>query len=190
MKENISRRIFIRKSAVATTGLALVASSTPLLAFSESNSPYKGYNPFAEEKNDLRTNPFGKHIAVSGKIFSSDGETILPNTSVEVWHLSPDSKKFRHNAKIKTNESGEYYFITDLPYKEKNVPRNIFFKVTNNSESYFTKLYILSNTAYFNSQHWEENQNLGKHLATLSESTNTQMSIQFNISLTNQTLKN
>ena len=185
MKQPINRRGFLGKTALAGAGLAFITSTNSLFAFSNNNSPFKGYNPFAEEKNDLRTNPFGKHITISGKIYDAQGESTLSNAKVEVWHLSPNSKKFRHQAKLKTDEQGRYSFITDIPAVGDNKTRKIFFKVSNKDHVYFTQLYVLERTASFNSTHWEDNQSLGKKLATKTVNGHNKMTVEFNISLKN-----
>ena len=55
MKSHPSRRLFLRNSAMATTGIALFSSTTFANTFTSYDSPFDGYNPYVEEKTDLRT---------------------------------------------------------------------------------------------------------------------------------------
>ncbi|MDH5413596.1 MAG: hypothetical protein OEW87_05610, partial [Flavobacteriaceae bacterium] len=163
------RRSFLGKSLIATAGLVFISSSSTLKAFTGNDSPYMGYNPFTEEKTDLRTTVFGKHISVKGAIYDKTGSIPLPNAKVEVWHLSPNSTKFRHRAKLKTDSTGEYQFITDFPNKEKGKTPRIFFKITTDDQSYFTELLITSSDAHITGKHWEENRQLGDKLFPIKE---------------------
>lgn len=181
MNDTTSRRSFLQKSAIATTGLALL-STTALSALSTEN-PYDGYNPYSEEKTDLRTTILGEHIRVQGIIFDKTGMTPLPNTIVEVWHLSPSSNKFRHRAKLKTNSDGQYNFITDLPAKDEAKARKIFFKLSDGTSEKYTELFVDKTGANISCKHWTDHQVLGdKLLPTTKKPLNT-LRINFNISL-------
>ena len=81
-------------------------------------APYKGYHPFAEDKTDLRVSRFGEQLEVFGRVYDHTGLRTLSNAVIEVWHLSPYSEKYGHRARFRTNESGEYSFVTDLPNRE------------------------------------------------------------------------
>ena len=81
----------------------------------------------------------------------------LPNTLLEVWHLSPNSTKFKHKAQLKTNENGEYQFITDFPNKEVGKMPRIYFKISTNNDSYFTEVSITDFGAYVSDIHWTRN---------------------------------
>ncbi len=186
MKKTTPRRSFLGKTVMATAGLACISSTSTLQAFTGKESPFKGYNPYAERKTDLRVNSFGKHIAISGKIYDSQGKTPLRNAMVEVWHLSPGSNKFRHRAKLITDEYGDYEFITDLPNREIGKHHKVYFKVSKASETYFTELSFNSFDAFISDKHWEKNKQLGDQL--LFPTYNTflnQSNIEFNIALTN-----
>lgn len=182
MKSTTSRRLFLRKSAFATTGIALL--STPLLhAFSE-ESPFVGYNPYAESKTDLRTSLFGdKYVTVKGKILFKDGLQLASNAKVEVWHQSPNSDKYRHRAVLTTTDFGEYKFITDFPNNEEGKLAKIYFKVTAGNRTYFTELLLNSNFAYITSKHWEENNKLNDLLLPKRENVMNHSIIDFNISI-------
>ncbi len=120
MKYITSHRLFMRKSAFAITGLA-VLTPTITSAFSTSESPFLGYNPYAETKKDLGKGMFNfNSVTVTGTIYEKDAITPITSAIVEVWHLSPNSSKYRHGAKLQTDESGNYEFITDFPNKEES----------------------------------------------------------------------
>ena len=186
MKKTTSRRNFLGKSAMATTGLALLATGVSAHAFNSVKSPFEGYNPYAPVKTDLRKNIFGKHVQVSGKIYNRDGTATLSDASVEVWHLSPNSKKFRHRAKFHTDREGAYRFITDMPEREMGKAHKIYFRISAKGKSYFTELSIGTTGAYISGEHWEKNYQLGEerlfptHKVFLNQS-----NINFNISLNN-----
>ena len=183
MKNYPSRRLFLRNSAIATTGLALFSSNNVLNAFNVENNPFEGYNPYAEEKTDLRTSLFEKQITVKGKIYDETGLFSKPNTTVEVWHLSPGTSKYRHQGKIKTNSSGEYSFITDFPNKEFGKAPRVYFKVSNNSTTYFTELLLNDFGAHITGKHWEENNQLGEKLLPIKKGSHNSSTITFNISI-------
>lgn len=184
MKNLPSRRLFLRNSAIATTGIALFSSSTFATTFSNDKSPFEGYNPYAEEKTDLRISKFGgTPIIIQGKIYDKKGAFSIPNANLEVWHLSPNSTKYRHRAKLKTNSEGEFKFITNFPNRELGKYAKIYFKVSNNETSYFTELSLNKNGAYISGKHWEENNQLAEKLFPKKKSFLGQSTITFNISI-------
>ncbi|SRX52440.1 hypothetical protein [Aequorivita sp. CIP111184] len=183
MKNTTSRRLFMRNSAFAITGLAVL---TPTLtsAFTTSESPFLGYNPYAETKSDLRKDFFnGNPVVVNGIIYEIDGVTPLRNATVEVWHLSPNSCKYRHRAKLQTDENGKYEFITDFPNKEEGKSARIYFKVSNSESTYFTELALTENGAHITSDHWAKNRNLGEKLFPRKETFLGEATINFNLSV-------
>ena len=140
MKTNTSRRLFLQRSVLATTGIALLISGISH-AYS-AKSPFEGYNPYAEEKNDLRISSIlGKHVSVKGKVFDKSGTIPISNALIEVWHISPNSKKFKHKAKLRTNKNGEYQFITDFPNNEEGKMPRIYFKISS-EHRYFSYCWI------------------------------------------------
>ena len=88
-------------------------------------------------------------------------EVCQSNAKIEVWHLSPNSKKYRHNGFFYTDEDGKYSFHTDFPSRESGSPK-IFFKATKDGVETFTQLVFVSNGVNVMSDHWELNQKLGK----------------------------
>jgi hypothetical protein len=188
MKESTSRRHFLQKSAMATTGLALLSTGVAN-AFS-SEIPYDGYNPYSEEKTDLRTTLFGAHLRIKGVIFDATGATPLSNVIVEVWHLSPQSNKFRHRAKLKTDEFGRYKFITDFPSKDDALAdkvyfngNKIYFKLSHSNKVQFTELFVDKQGANISGEHWQENSQLGEKLLPTTEMSLDALTINFNLSL-------
>ncbi|MDP2687835.1 MAG: hypothetical protein Q8O62_11470 [Aequorivita sp.] len=183
MKNTTSRRLFMRNSAFAITGLAVL---TPTLtsAFTTVESPYLGYNPYAETKTDLRTGVFNfNSVTVKGTIFKDDGITPISNAVIEVWHLSPNSVKYRHRAKIITDEQGNYEFITDFPNREKGKNARIYFKVSDSEKINFTELILNTSGVHITGEHWEKNQKLGDKLFPKKAGFSDQTRIQFNISI-------
>jgi hypothetical protein len=158
MKQNSSRRLFLRNTALATTGIAFISSTQTVSALTNVKSPYNGYNPYIEEKTDLRSFlSTEKAVEVTGRIYDTSGIEVIKNATVEVWHLSPNSTKYRHRGKTTTNDLGEYQFITDLPNREEGRMPRIYFKVSSGEQEYFTELIISSTGAHITGKHWEEN---------------------------------
>ena len=187
MEKITPRRLFLSKSLMATAVVASLSSTSVLRAFTHSESPFKGYNPFVEEKSDLRKNGLlSKSVTVKGRIYDSSGTLPLSNVTLEVWHLSPNSDKFRHRAKLRTNEWGEYAFITDYPNRETGRIPRIYFKVLKEQHSYFTELSFNDYGAYISGEHWEQNNQLGDQLFPEKETFLDHSDITFNISLNNQ----
>lgn len=167
METIISGRSLLDKTQIPADGLASRSSTNFLRALKTLEIPYEGYNPFAVEKNDLRTfpsYPFGQHLEVSGKVFDADGKVPLADCVMEIWHLSPNSTKYTHKAKLRTNEFGEYYFITDQPKRELGKNYKIYFKVTKGSDSYFSELSFNNTQAFISGKHSEKNKELGNDL--------------------------
>src|SRR5690606_6205413 len=183
MKNTTSRRLFMRNSAFAITGLA-VLTPTITSAFNAHESRFLGYNPYAETKTDLRTGIFNTNsVTIKGTIYENDGSTPVNNATVEVWHLSPNSSKYRHRAKIIADKQGNYEFITDFPNKEEGKNARIYFKVSNSEKSIFTELLLNNSGAQITCEHWKKNQQLGDKLFPEKSELMNQLHIQFNISV-------
>lgn len=184
MKNAISRRFFLGRTTAVSTGIALLSSTSLINALTKDASHFEGYNPYAEEKTDLRTSGYGgEHVTVKGKVFDKTGTFTIPNANLEVWHLSPNSSKYRHMAKLKTNSDGEYRFITDFPNNEKGKAARIYFKISNNEKSYFTEVYLNQFGAYISGEHWKQNNQLGKKLFPKKETFLNHSTITFNLSI-------
>ena len=183
MKNSTSRRQFLQKTALATTGITLLSSEIANAMISE--APFEGYNPFAKATNDLRTNPFSKHLNVSGLVVDKHGQ-VIPNAIVESWHLSPGTNKFRHHAKFQADKHGRYQFKTDIPEKQHGKLRRIYFKVSDaHGTSNYSELVLNSSGASITSKHWEQNKHLGEAVLPQSKTLSNSTKITFNIS--NQT---
>ena len=117
------------------------------------------------------------------KSLNKNGITPLKNATVEVWHLSPNSSKYRHRAKLKTDDEGNYQFITDFPNKEKGKSARIYFKVSSSENISFTELALTEQGAHITSDHWEKNRNLGEKLFPQKETFLGETTIHFNFSV-------
>ncbi len=182
MENSTSRRHFMRNSAIALTGLTVL---TPALtsAFTSEN-PYAGYNPYADETCDLRTGLFNSNtIAVKGTVYKKDGITPLKNALVEVWHLSPNSSKYRHRGKFQTDNQGNYEFKTDYPNKEEGRCARIYFKLSNSENTQYTELILTSTGGHITSKHWEHNRRLGEKLFPQQANFLNNTTFQFNLSI-------
>ena len=180
-KNKTPRRLFIRNSTLATLGASLFSSTLIANNLINETSPFVNID---KRTNDLRASTlFGKHVTVKGTIFDSKGVNPLSNGIVEVWHLSPSLKNKKYTTKIKTNEWGEYSFITDFPNKEKGKSPRIYFKVSNGNKEYSTELVLTDFGAYITGKHWEENNQLGKKLYPIKEGSKNSSKITFNISI-------
>src|SRR5690606_32553244 len=140
MKNTTSRRLFMRNSAFAITGLA-VLTPTITSAFNAHESPFLGYNPYAETKTDLRTGIFNTNsVTIKGTIYENDVNTTVNNATVEVGHLSPNSSQYRHRENTIADKQANYEIITDFPNKEEGKKARIYCKVSNSDKSILTEL--------------------------------------------------
>lgn len=150
-----NRRNFIRNSIFGITGLSCGTTAIAKAYFSM-DEPFEGYNPFSEETTDLRQSKFyGDDLVVKGTLFNKTSHQALEFAQIEVWHLSPNSNKYRNRGKFMTDANGRYKFITQIPSKELGKPRKVFFKITLKNKSYYTQLIIGDNGAYITGEHWE-----------------------------------
>lgn len=185
MEKTTPRRSFLLNTIKAGAGMALLTSTNTLFAGSSgASSPFQGYRPFSEAKTDLRQEFIGKNVAVAGRIFNSSGKRPLVNVKVEVWHLSPQSGKYRHRAQFYTDAAGNYSFITDMPGRELGKYHKIYFKLSQGERTAFTELSFNSWGAHISDKHWEANQGLDHALLfPTSETFLDTQQIQFNITL-------
>jgi hypothetical protein len=184
MENMYARRSFLKNVALAGSGVAFLSSTSILQAFNGSECPFDGYNPYAEQKADIRLSTlFGNHVKIEGQIFDKISLNEISTATVEVWHLSPDSQKYRHQAKLIVNQNGAYSILTDLPNKEQGKLPKVFFKITVNDRVYFTELAIASNNAYINHKHYEDNLVLGEKLFPTHQVKNNVTTIKFNIAV-------
>lgn len=183
MENLYARRNFLKNVALVTSGVAFLSSTSVLQAFNN-ECPYEGYNPYSEEKTDLRISTlFGNHITVQGKIFDKQNLKELTSATIEVWHMSPNSTKFRHQAKMNVSNNGEFNFITDFPNKEQGKYAKVYFKVSANNRVYFTELSVTKDNAFINGKHYEENKMLGNDMFPTNRLISNQQIITFNIAV-------
>ena len=93
MKKTTSRRLFLQRSAIATTGIALL--STGIARAFDSESPYDGNNPFLEDETDLVLNETGTHISYMHWIANQQLRDKLFPTSEKI--LNTSILTFQHN---------------------------------------------------------------------------------------------
>ncbi|MBT8258474.1 MAG: hypothetical protein KJO49_08385 [Bacteroidia bacterium] len=183
MKNNVTRRRFLGKISVAATGMAMF-SATALHAIGGSETTFEGYRSNAPEKTDLRDLlSTERSVKVHGKLYHRETGRPLSNHLIEVWHLSPDSKAYKHRAQFRTEDDGTYNFITDFPGQEKGKLARIYFRVSSEADSYNTSLILANEQAFIQSDHWERNQSLGSKLFPKRTEKLSLSKIQFNISI-------
>ncbi len=183
MKPSVSRRAFLGNLALATSGITLLSASSITNALTLEDQSLIGYNPYASTNADMRQTLLGKHISVSGKVFNKDGSGVVPNATIEVWHLSPNSEKYRHRAKLTSDANGNYTFITDVPNRSKGNMPCIHFKISSGESSYVSRLWMNEQSAFIHSDHWAINQHLGESLLPRKESGLLHDEIKFNFSI-------
>lgn len=178
-----SRRDFLGKSTAAIVGTALLSSQFSFGNILNQN-PFEGYNPYAEAKNDLRKGLISiNNVKVSGKIFYAVGKQIVGNANIEVWHLSPESMKYRHRGKFSSDENGNYQFVTDFPNRKEGKKPRIYFKISSGNKTSYTELILDRHQAYINETHWANNQILGDAMLPSFTETVNGKEIQLNITL-------
>ncbi|MEP2936893.1 MAG: hypothetical protein ABJM06_00765 [Gilvibacter sp.] len=150
-----SRRKFLQKAALVTAGITVFSSSKTAANVFNSASPYPHYNPFTSQKTDLRT-PLTTAPSVKVNGILLDKVTNLPvaNAKVEVWHVSPGSKKVRHRAHFYTDALGNYSFVTDMPNKTELGSPRIYFRFSSGASIEQTQLVIGAADAYIDQNHW------------------------------------
>ena len=185
MKNESTRRSFLRKTAIAATGLTLLSSTQLIQAATRVRSPYKGYNPYAPLAKDMRRLSFtDKSVKVSGIICKdSNIQSICTNATVEVWHLSPGSKKYNHCSKLYTDEQGRYSFLTNAPNAEKGKMPRIYFKVSHEGAVQYSELLLNQSGGLITAEHWEKHHKLGEDVYPKSTVQSDQTNITFNLSL-------
>ena len=155
-----------RKAFIVSSSLSAMALTTFGSIIEVANGVYKGdcdttndilgpfYRPNAPFKSDLTfAGLSGTRITLKGKVFKSDCTTAIKDAIIEIWHCDTegkydnDTKEFRHRARLKTNESGEYSFSTIIPGKYLNGklyrPSHIHYRVTHkNSKELISQIYF------------------------------------------------
>ncbi len=181
MENLYARRNFLKNVALTSTGVLFLSSTSILQAFNKNECPFDGYNPYSEEKTDLRKFLLSdNHITIKGMVFNKSNLNALSNATIEVWHLSPNSKRYGHQAKMTVNSNGEYTFITDFPNRELGKYAKVFFKISSGDKVTFTELSLSNDDAFINHKHYAENIQLGDNLLPTFKIVNNQKIITFN----------
>lgn len=176
-----SRRSFIAKTSLAVVGTTLLTSASSFATIIGETIPFKGYRPTLEFNNDLRTLFSEKTLKISGTLFTSESNLEpCANATIEVWHLSPNSKEYNHKGKFMTDENGTYTFYTDFPNRKEGFKPRVFFKVTAERKTVFTELVIDTHQTLITHKHWEQHNKLGEYLFPIYKPSNTEGTIQFN----------
>ncbi|NKI31947.1 hypothetical protein [Croceivirga thetidis] len=177
MKNKLHRRGFLKNSLAASGSLML---SVPLSAAAFPNTT-------AASKCDIRLNPFGKQLEISGKIFDASGKKVLPNTTLQFWHFVDDAKKKSHRGMLTTDDKGRYQIKLDYPSNTGDRALNFGFDLSNGAKNYQTNLKISEFDAFITGEHWEANNQLEDNLLFPKHSKSDHRTmVEFNISLNNQ----
>ena len=183
MKKSVSRRRFLGNLSIAAAGMAMFSSSA-LNSNKNEAALFQGYIPNAPEGADLRSfMSTARAVQVKGRLFDRASGRPLANQCIEIWHLSPDGKNYRHRGRFHTSDNGSYSFLTDLPGKEEGKMPRINFKINSDTDSYLTSLILGSNQAFIMDDHWERNQSLGNDVFPQRTEELSKSIIQFNISI-------
>lgn len=178
------RRSFLKNMVLAASGAALVSSSELFTSVLQDTAVYPGYNPFIELKTDLRLSQNGDNfIRIKGVVYCKKTFKQLPEAKVEIWHLSPNSNRFRHHGKSFTNTDGSYTFLTDFPGRETGKFAKVYFKVTHNGTISFSELSLSATRAYINHKHYDENLILGNKMFPKRNTKNGLTEVQFNLTV-------
>ena len=145
---SMDRRRFLTAStltafSVSTFGKVLRNSNGDIGGDCETTNDILGpfYRPDAPIRKDLLFEGItGTRILLTGRVLDDDCTTPLNNAQVEIWHCDGtgwydnDTSEFKHRARWKTDEKGEYSFRTILPGKYLNGqlyrPSHIHYRVT------------------------------------------------------------
>jgi protocatechuate 3,4-dioxygenase beta subunit len=179
-----SRRSFLGKTSAAVLGVAVLSSQNVIASIFNSQAPFEGYNPYTDQCNDLRTQRFGTEtLCIHGTLFCAASKAVIADAKIEVWHLSPQSKKYGHRGYFFTDSQGGYLFKTNFPNRKEGRAARIFFKISSDKGTEFTELLLDSNTAYINDKHWVKNKGLQEKLFPKYNKGLFETNIEFNFTL-------
>ena len=172
MKENNSRRQFLRNTALAGLSLGLINTGskansrqplTVLGACNPTTLDYYGQGPFyTADAPDIIDNLLaglaepGTRLVISGRVQTLDCTATIANTIIDIWHANAagayDNTGFNLRGKTLSNAEGFYIFETVLPGKYLNGasyrPSHIHFKITPPGfATLTTQLYFEGDTA-------------------------------------------
>ena len=111
-----------------------------LIARAADSSPYDGYIPLSLLKSNLRKSNGVEQLVVNGRIFDKSGKWPVGNAGIEIWHLTPGTKDFKHRAKLISDSTGVFQLITDMPARVRGQNFKIYFKITSGRNSFYTHL--------------------------------------------------
>ena len=179
MDTTSSRRGFIRNTSLATLGASLISTSA-IYALGENVDT--GLSNIDLKPLDMRRSGiFGKHLKVTGILYGSDAKSVVPNSTIEVWHKTDNAFTPTSRTTITTNEKGQYSFLTDMPTRENGKAKRVYFKVKNGAKSYTTELIIHLTGADITSSHWEMSNKLGDKLFPSTEHFLNKTNVNFNL---------
>lgn len=179
-----SKHSFLESSSIMNSSSTIIRSNHIVDALKSDISPFRGYSHLVPVKSDLRINPNSNYLEVSGKIYNRNRSIPLKGVVIEVWHLSPDSKHFKHRARLHTDDSGNYRFITDIPGREMGKNYKIYFKIIYGESTYFTELAFNNSSIYITGRLRQKNNLLQKEkLLPKNNSSFFKSRVNFNISL-------
>lgn len=141
----------------ANSGIKIISSSSYLsyragTARPFLNSPFRGYNALMKISSDLRKISSGTSLEIFGYLVDSKGQP-LPNTGIEIWHLTPASNEYNNRALLYSNSSGFYKFVTNLPEREAGKNYEVYFRVERDNRHYYTKLIFNNATAILSNKY-------------------------------------
>jgi hypothetical protein len=177
MKKQSTRRFFLRNTLMAAIGCSVL----PSLAI-EANTKEELISP-ASNSNLQLEGLTGKEIIVKGKIYNKTGLVTRSDASLEVWYLSPETKKYKYCKNIVLNDGGEFELATDFPAKELGKLPRLHFKVATKEKSYKTELLVNDFGAYISDKHWELNKQLGDNIFPVKTDFDSYSELQFNLSI-------
>jgi len=171
MKEEKSRRQFLRNTALATLSAAILPDllkannslqSQNSIVCNPTTLDYYGQGPFYTAgapviiNNQLAlTSEPGTRLILSGIVQTLDCTAVIPNTIIDIWHANDasqyDNTGFNLRGITESNTAGFYLFETILPGKYLNGttyrPRHIHLKITPQGfPTLITQLYFQGDT--------------------------------------------
>ncbi|MDZ4751416.1 MAG: T9SS type A sorting domain-containing protein [Flavobacteriales bacterium] len=171
MKEEKSRRQFLRNTALATLSAVILPDllkannslqSQNSIVCNPTTLDYYGQGPFYTAgapviiNNQLAlTSEPGTRLILSGIVQTLDCTAVIPNTIIDIWHANDasqyDNTGFNLRGITESNTAGFYLFETILPGKYLNGttyrPRHIHLKITPQGfPTLITQLYFQGDT--------------------------------------------
>ena len=127
----------IVKSRIASSSSFLAYRSGLALPFL--SSPFEGCGSLSVVSSDLRQPDGGAALHIFGYLVNVEGNPI-PETGIEVWHLTPCTNEYNNRAIFYTSFDGYYEFVTNLPARTKGKNYEVYFRIKKDNRYYYTKL--------------------------------------------------